>query len=521
MVCSVNRARPNFNIEWVGKTQPQPGTETSPGSGFYRASLPETFTENKTSNMVTHTCRATWNNGTGSGNTVINQDINITVYFAPSGTVKLQTSNPVVATSKSESVYMNCSTDDKGMPPSPFFYYLTKDGDSDFRQNNNHGHFEIARSSVLASGTYRCKVGNQMGNNTNFDRQNLTIEAVVTIERPKHSQKFYPEYNDKAFNISCTASASHPITFTWKQNNVPVPTGDFTPDTVYESGQYSYNLTVASKNTMLWKVLNEDEYTCSNVNYYSGTYICTGTAVAAGIHTSDDSATIDVIVQFPAYFNGHDVMVRKLETTNVEIYCEVCAQPLPTKFEWTFNGSSLPADISRPTIDKLIIPVFKQDHTGLYTCTVTNKPGSNEVSKSFTINLVADDSDAPSTSNNTNTGPHVGSIVAGVLCGLMAIVIIVLVLLLLRERNLNQRSNEASYENTSIPMHRSALSPTQKPDFHNVSVQGTDLIYENENAAGTDQDNTIDEDNGNRTIYEQIEQNTRQETVPGIYESLE
>ena len=121
------------------------------------------------------------------------------------------------------------------------------------------------------------------------------------------------------------------------------------------------------------------EYTCLRIS------LKVSTAVNWG-HGFDIRTVL--IIAVPAYFQGENRIVKDINARSVAIRCPVCAQPAPSKYEWTFNGAVLPSGVTQSS-GQLTIDIFTDRHVGMYTCIVTNRPANNDIRKSFNIELVA------------------------------------------------------------------------------------------------------------------------------------
>ncbi len=62
-----------------------------------------------------------------------------------------------------------------------------------------------------------------------------------------------------------------------------------------------------------------------------------------------------------------------MNETNVQIECPVCANPAPSKYNWTYSGgSAIRPGISGNDSSTLTIPIIKDQDFTNYTCTVQN-----------------------------------------------------------------------------------------------------------------------------------------------------
>ena len=71
---------------------------------------------------------------------------------------------------------------------------------------------------------------------------------------------------------------------------------------------------------------------------------------------------------------------------NKTLLCDVCANPQPSSYIWSFEGSELPVR-TRENGDRLHITNVGYDHFGTYSCTVYNTIDGKEQEKTFQIKL--------------------------------------------------------------------------------------------------------------------------------------
>ena len=80
-------------------------------------------------------------------------------------------------------------------------------------------------------------------------------------------------YNE-LFNISCDATGKESVTMSWKKDGGSISAEDFEkPETIEIEITGPYDLS-AGIHSLLKRKANEIEYTCGNVDHYSGQYTC-------------------------------------------------------------------------------------------------------------------------------------------------------------------------------------------------------------------------------------------------------
>ena len=122
--------------------------------------------------------------------------------------------------------------------------------------------------------------------------------AKVEFPRTVNIQRS-PVFDDTDFNMTCTVSGSGDLMVQWSKDRMSVDTGDFTVTSVrVTGGKYMYGQTEAKDSTLMWQVTKRVRYfTCNNITYFDGHYICAVSTQTAGAMTRDKSKVFIVYVQ--------------------------------------------------------------------------------------------------------------------------------------------------------------------------------------------------------------------------------
>ena len=72
----------------------------------------------------------------------------------------------------------------------------------------------------------------------------------------------------------------------------------------------------------------------------------------------------------------------------VQLHCDVCANPLPFKYEWKVNSGDLRDGIVGADSHTLTITDVVKEDFAIYTCSVSNKINGNILNSDLMIELV-------------------------------------------------------------------------------------------------------------------------------------